>query len=77
MDLVRQVLLPDLAGDVPCGGEEDRRRRQPLLPVDEVEPSVLPRLGETGDVRAIVEQSDGTLWQIKREVKVTVGGCGG
>jgi len=35
------------------------------------------RLGETGDVRAIVEQSDGTLWQIKREVKVTIGGCGG
>lgn len=35
------------------------------------------RLGETGDVRAIVEQNDGTLWQIKREVKVTVGGCGG
>src|SRR6266704_1457161 len=30
-----------------------------------------------GDVRAIVEQSDGTLWQVKREVKVTVGGCGG
>lgn len=35
------------------------------------------RLGETGDLRAIVEQSDGTLLQIKREVKVTVGGCGG
>jgi sulfur-oxidizing protein SoxY len=35
------------------------------------------RLGETGDVRAIVEQSDGTLLQVKREVKVTVGGCGG
>ncbi|HEX9819084.1 MAG TPA: thiosulfate oxidation carrier protein SoxY [Methylomirabilota bacterium] len=35
------------------------------------------RLGETGDVRAVVEQSDGTLWQVKREVKVTVGGCGG
>jgi sulfur-oxidizing protein SoxY len=35
------------------------------------------RLGETGDVRAIVEQSDGTLWQVKRAVKVTVGGCGG
>jgi sulfur-oxidizing protein SoxY len=35
------------------------------------------RLGESGDVRAIVEQSDGTLLQIKREVKVTVGGCGG
>jgi predicted secreted protein len=28
-------------------------------------------------VRAIVEQSDGTLLQTKREVKVTVGGCGG
>ena len=35
------------------------------------------RLGETGDVRAIVEQSDGTLFALKREVKVTVGGCGG
>ncbi len=35
------------------------------------------RLGETTDVRAIVEQSDGTLWQARREVKVTVGGCGG
>jgi sulfur-oxidizing protein SoxY len=33
------------------------------------------RLGETGDVRAIVEQSDGTLLQVKREVKVTVSGC--
>lgn len=35
------------------------------------------RLGESGDVRAIVEQSDGTLLQVKREVKVTVSGCGG
>ena len=35
------------------------------------------RLGETGDVRAIAEQSDGTLLQVTREVKVTVGGCGG
>jgi sulfur-oxidizing protein SoxY len=35
------------------------------------------RLGETGDVRAIAEQSDGTLLVVKREVKVTVGGCGG
>jgi sulfur-oxidizing protein SoxY len=35
------------------------------------------RLGETTEVRAIVEQSDGTLLQAKREVKVTVGGCGG
>ena len=35
------------------------------------------RLGETGDVRAIAEQSDGTLLAVTREVKVTVGGCGG
>jgi sulfur-oxidizing protein SoxY len=35
------------------------------------------RLGETTDVRAVVEQSDGTLLTAKREVKVTVGGCGG
>ena len=35
------------------------------------------RLGETTDVRAVVEQSDGTLLAVKREVKVTVGGCGG
>ena len=35
------------------------------------------RLGETGDVRAIVEQSDGTLLQVRRAVRVTVGGCGG
>ncbi len=35
------------------------------------------RLGETTDVRAVVEMSDGRLLQVKREVKVTVGGCGG
>jgi sulfur-oxidizing protein SoxY len=35
------------------------------------------RLGETTDVRAVVEQSDGTLLTARREVKVTVGGCGG
>ncbi len=35
------------------------------------------RLGETGEVRAIAELSDGSLVQVKREVKVTVGGCGG
>jgi sulfur-oxidizing protein SoxY len=35
------------------------------------------RLGETTDVRAIVEMSDGTLLEAKQEVKVTVGGCGG
>jgi sulfur-oxidizing protein SoxY len=35
------------------------------------------RLGESTDVRAIAEMNNGTLLQAKREVKVTVGGCGG
>ena len=35
------------------------------------------RLGESTDVRAIAEMSDGALLQASREVKVTVGGCGG
>ena len=35
------------------------------------------RLGESTDVRAIAEMTDGTLLMAKREVKVTVGGCGG
>jgi sulfur-oxidizing protein SoxY len=35
------------------------------------------RLGETGDVRAIVEQGDGTLLQVRRVVTVIVSGCGG
>lgn len=35
------------------------------------------RLGETTNVRAVAELSDGTLLMAMREVKVTVGGCGG
>ena len=35
------------------------------------------RLGESTEVRAVAEMSDGTLMQTAREVKVTVGGCGG
>ena len=35
------------------------------------------RLGESTDVRAIAELNDGALLMAKREVKVTVGGCGG
>jgi sulfur-oxidizing protein SoxY len=35
------------------------------------------RLGESTDVRAVAELSDGTLLMTKQEVKVTVGGCGG
>ena len=35
------------------------------------------RLAETSDVRVIAEMSDGALYGVAREVKVTVGGCGG
>lgn len=35
------------------------------------------RLASTSDVRVIAEMSDGTLFGVTREVKVTVGGCGG
>jgi sulfur-oxidizing protein SoxY len=35
------------------------------------------RLGGTTQVRAIAEMSDGRLVGVAREVKVTVGGCGG
>jgi sulfur-oxidizing protein SoxY len=35
------------------------------------------RLASTTDVRAIAETSKGALYEVKREVKVTVGGCGG
>ncbi len=35
------------------------------------------RLAASSDIRAIAETSTGALYEIKREVKVTVGGCGG
>jgi sulfur-oxidizing protein SoxY len=35
------------------------------------------RLGATSNVRAVVEMSDGGLYQVASEVRVTVGGCGG
>jgi sulfur-oxidizing protein SoxY len=35
------------------------------------------RLGESTEVRAVAELADGTLLMARREVKVTVGGCGG
>lgn len=35
------------------------------------------RLAETSDVRVIAEMNDGALYGVAREVKVTVGGCGG
>ncbi len=35
------------------------------------------RLGGTTHFRAIVEMNDGSLFEVKNEIKVTVGGCGG
>jgi sulfur-oxidizing protein SoxY len=35
------------------------------------------RLADTTNLRAVVEMNDGTLYMVKQEVKVTVGGCGG
>lgn len=35
------------------------------------------RLGKTQDVVAIAEMSDGKLFMSSRQVKVTIGGCGG
>jgi len=35
------------------------------------------RMRETSVVRGIVELADGTLLETSREVKVTIGGCGG
>jgi len=39
--------------------------------------SIRIRLFETMDVQAIVETHDGTLYSVQKEVKVTIGGCGG
>jgi sulfur-oxidizing protein SoxY len=35
------------------------------------------RLGETQEVIAVAEMSDGSLFAARAEVKVTIGGCGG
>ena len=35
------------------------------------------RLAKTQYLTAIAEMSDGTVWTARREVKVTIGGCGG
>jgi sulfur-oxidizing protein SoxY len=35
------------------------------------------RLARTQEVRAVALLSDGSAWETRREVKVTVGGCGG
>lgn len=41
------------------------------------EASTRIRLGETQDVIALAEMSDGSVYLAHQEVKVTIGGCGG
>jgi len=39
--------------------------------------SLRMRLQQTQKIVAVAELSDGTLYTASREVKVTIGGCGG
>jgi sulfur-oxidizing protein SoxY len=39
--------------------------------------SVRIKMGKSGDVIGVVKQADGKLSSVKKEVKVTIGGCGG
>ena len=46
---------------------------------DAIEPSVATRakMGQTSDVYAVAVMNDGKAFYAKKEVKVTLGGCGG
>jgi len=46
-------------------------------PASVPEASTRIRLAETQDVVAVAQLSDGTFRQISRQIKVTIGGCGG
>ena len=48
-----------------------------FTPTGKPEVSMRMRLSKTQDVRAIAVLSDGTVFEAKQEVKVTIGGCGG
>lgn len=41
------------------------------------EASTRMRLAQTQNVIAVAEMSDGSFYMVKRQVKVTIGGCGG
>lgn len=47
----------------------------PMIPKASVQ--IRMRLAQTQNIVAIAEMSDGRLFTTKREVKVTIGGCGG
>ena len=46
-------------------------------PASVPEASTRIRLAETQDVVAVAKLSDGTFRQVSRQIKVTIGGCGG
>jgi sulfur-oxidizing protein SoxY len=46
-------------------------------PASVPEASTRIRLAETQDVIAVAKLSDGTFFQATRQIKVTIGGCGG
>ena len=48
-----------------------------FTPTGKATVSMRMRLGKTQDVRAVALMSDGTAWEARQEVKVTIGGCGG
>lgn len=48
-----------------------------FTPTGKATVSMRLRLGKTQDVRAVALMSDGTAYEAKQEVKVTIGGCGG
>ena len=55
----------------------------PLISVWEINENTIPefstriRMGQTSNVTLVVKTKDGTLHTATKEVKVTVGGCGG
>lgn len=48
-----------------------------FTPTGKAQVSARMRLGKTQDVRAIAVLSDGSAYEARQEVKVTLGGCGG
>jgi sulfur-oxidizing protein SoxY len=46
---------------------------------DDIDPSISTRskMAQTSDVYAVAVTADGKTWFAKKEVKVTLGGCGG
>jgi sulfur-oxidizing protein SoxY len=46
-------------------------------PMSEPEAATRIRLAETQDVIAVAKLSDGTFLSASRQIKVTIGGCGG